>query len=218
MTQLTEDDEYYMTLVILQVEDCLFRVPRRTIESQSKVFRDMFSLPTPVPNGEMEGSSNSNPIHLHGIKKDDIKCLLKVLFTSPPLWRTVEPPPIFKEWFPIIKLSKMWEFNEVHKIAINKVPYKSVDKSAVEKVALAFQHDIKLWLLPGLNELAQRREPLCIADAKLLGLEVTLKVAAVRESMVATVNTKVDSVSWGHRNATGVDFTPSIQKVFQLSA
>jgi len=74
----------------------------------------------------------------------------------------------------------MWECDGIHKYAIEKMPYNEIPKSSTEKVALAVQHDIRPWLVPGLNELAKRKEPLGIQDLEILGDEMTLKVAAIR--------------------------------------
>jgi len=63
----------------LQVEDCLFRVPRHTLEAQSTVFLDMFSFPPP-PDTEVEGSSDEHPIRLDGVMADEFRQLLKVLY------------------------------------------------------------------------------------------------------------------------------------------
>ena len=63
--------------VTMQVENRLFRVPRQSLESQSKIFRDMFSLPVAE---DTEGSSDNNPIRLDGIKKEEFKRFLEVLF------------------------------------------------------------------------------------------------------------------------------------------
>lgn len=54
----------------IQVENCLFKVPRQTLEFQSKVFRDMFSLPA---SAVAEGSSDNNPIRLDGIAKEEFR-------------------------------------------------------------------------------------------------------------------------------------------------
>ncbi|KIM53368.1 hypothetical protein SCLCIDRAFT_39636, partial [Scleroderma citrinum Foug A] len=88
-----------------------------------------------------------------------------------------------EKWISFLKLSQMWQFQQIHTIVLENLPNQSVEKSPTEKVALAFQYDIKHWLLPGLNQLAQRSEPINVADVQLLGLEVALKTAAVRESL-----------------------------------
>ena len=129
----------------------------------------------------------------------------------------------------------MWHFQQIRTIALENLPYSSVKKSPVEKVALAFQYDIKRWLLPGLNQLAQRPEPINVEDVQLLGLEVALKIAEVRESFTFGSSIPEDPPnkseaprapprpgSVGHiaprkaRNASKVDFTPIIQEIFEL--
>ncbi|KAH7883264.1 hypothetical protein F5I97DRAFT_1903676 [Phlebopus sp. FC_14] len=219
MSRVTRDDKYYMTLVTLQVEDCLFRVPRHTLVSQSKFFREMFLVPPPK-GSEPEGTSDEHPICVQGIKKGDFKRLMKVLFASPLSWGNMQPPPVFEEWFPVIQLSKLWEFDDVHKFAIHEVPYASVQKEPAEKVALAFQYDIEPWLLPALNELAQRPEPINKDDVELLGLEVALKVAAVRESLTVAQNSDRYNplrIVAGSRDAGRVDFSSRIKEIFKMS-
>ncbi|KAL4068670.1 hypothetical protein V8B97DRAFT_2057421 [Scleroderma yunnanense] len=234
MAGLNKDDDFYMTLVTLQVEDYLFRVPRHTLEAQSTVFQDMFSFPPP-PSIEVEGSSNECPIRLDGVKADEFRQLLKVLFPGPCGPRQHLNS---EEWISVLKLSQMWQCQQARAIALKELPYSSVRKGAVEKVALAFQYDIKQWLIPGLNEMARRPEPISAGDVHLLGLDVALKVAAVRESLVfqpanpSSPPQDLDSddgilsdrhvrpvgrVISGTRNACDVDFTPTIKKIFELS-
>ncbi|KAL4064261.1 hypothetical protein V8B97DRAFT_2026047 [Scleroderma yunnanense] len=180
------DSKFYMTLVTVKVEDCLFRVPRSTLESQSNIFRDMFSLPT--PKGDLlEGSTNEKPIYLANVKAEEFRLLLSVLLTSSfgPQQNLPSSPD---EWLPVIKLARMWEFNDVHTNSVKMVPYHSVEKSAVEKVSLAFQYGIQEWLVPGLDELAKRPEPIGIKDIEYLGLDVALKVAAI-PPIVSITNT-----------------------------
>ena len=64
-------------LLVLKVNGCLFKVPKRNLQEQSEVFRDMFS----VPSGEQEpeGSSISNPICLDGVSKEDFRTFLRIL-------------------------------------------------------------------------------------------------------------------------------------------
>ena len=60
----------------VQVENCLFKVPRGPFQTESIVFRDMFLL----PQGEIvEGLDDERPIKLDGIAKSDFEQLLKVL-------------------------------------------------------------------------------------------------------------------------------------------
>lgn len=127
---------------------------------------------------------------------------------------TTEQCAVFETWFPVAKLAQMWEFDQVHRYAIKKMPYSQVCKNPAEKVGLSVKYDIRPWLFPGLLELAQRPQPLGNDDLEFLGAELTLKVAAVRESL--TVNRTGGIVS-GTRYTHGVDFTPVIKRVFQIS-
>ncbi|KAI6113531.1 hypothetical protein EV401DRAFT_1982808 [Pisolithus croceorrhizus] len=136
-----KDDEFYMTFVTLQVEDCLFRVPRQTLEAQSPVFRNMFSMPPP-PDVEVEGLSDEHPIVLpEPVKARDFKRLLKVLLPtgvfSPRL-----PKGDHDAWISVLKLSRMWEMEEPYSLALRNLKYPTGWKSALE-------HEITDWIVPG---------------------------------------------------------------------
>lgn len=74
-----------MSYYIQQVQDVLFKVSDEELKSRSEIFRDMFSLPaasTDSDGAEAEGSSDSNPIVLKGVKADDFRALLTCLYTK----------------------------------------------------------------------------------------------------------------------------------------
>ena len=134
-------------------------------------------------------------------------------------------PPGVDEWISVLKLANMWQLEHIRTRALQNLEYKRVRKSAVEKVVLAFQYDVKQWITPGLNELARRQEPISMEDVELLGLDVALKVAAVRESLVFEPEQRspysssgpTNRVTTGTRKAQNVDFTPTIKRIFKLS-
>ena len=128
---------------------------------------------------------------------------------------------VFQMWFPVVKLARMWECDAIHKYAIRNMPYEQVGKTPAEKVGLAVLYDIQPWLLPGVNELAQRKESLGNDDLALLGPELVLKVAAVRESLSISYTGSNNyhnqaTLIPGSREAGSLDFTPVIKRVFQL--
>lgn len=206
-----KDDEFYMTFVTFRVRDCLFRVPRQTLEAQSPVFKDMFLFPPP-PDEEVEGSSDERPIALpEDVEVEDFRRLLKVLlptsFYGPRL-----PKNDHNGWISVLKLSRMWQMEELHCLALKNLKYPAGWKSATEKLALALKHEINAWLVPGINELARRPEPISVEDTQVLGLETALKVAAVRESLVPNGL----RLAAGSRDAANVDFTDVIREIFNL--
>lgn len=65
----------------IQVENQLFKVPRRNFAEESEVFANMFKLP--LPDGQdtdQDGSSDDRPLRLDGIQKTDFIQLLRVMF------------------------------------------------------------------------------------------------------------------------------------------
>ncbi|KAI0314073.1 hypothetical protein OF83DRAFT_1138586 [Amylostereum chailletii] len=82
--QPVHDKEFYLSdgSCILQVGHTLFNVHRTMLSRDSSFFGDMFSL----PQGEathLEGSTDSNPIHLHGDTVSEFKNFLWVLYALP---------------------------------------------------------------------------------------------------------------------------------------
>ena len=72
-------ESHILLIAIAQVEDTLFRVHRRYFEQESEVFRAMFQLP--VGNGVVaDGSSDEQPLRLEGVKKEDFRQLLRIMF------------------------------------------------------------------------------------------------------------------------------------------
>ncbi|KAN0081373.1 hypothetical protein V8E55_008997 [Tylopilus felleus] len=227
MSEIERDHQFYMTLVTIQVENCLFRVPRQSLQSQSRVFRDMFSLPV---SGVAEGSSDDNPIRLEGVSEEEFRRFLDVSLSTTASSAceettvTTQQGSVFEMWFPVLKVAHMWQCDAIHKLAIKNMPYNQIDKTLGEKLKLAIQYDMPPWILSGVNVLAQRKEPLGMDDFACFGPELTLKVAAVRESLGISSDrggfyrdaATLIAVN-GTRDASTVDFTPAIKGVFQLS-
>lgn len=62
-------------MVIFLVENQLFKVHRHYLIQDSKVFRDMFSVP-PVEGAEVEGMSDDRPIYLPDVSVKEFELLL----------------------------------------------------------------------------------------------------------------------------------------------
>ncbi|KAI0700606.1 hypothetical protein BC835DRAFT_397625 [Cytidiella melzeri] len=127
----------------------------------------------------MEGEVLENPIRLDGIEVDDFRQLLRVMYcTGPPL-----PPMILTtpQWIAVLNLATMWQFDKYRVHAITRLSAPSAGLTSGERVQLSLKYRIKSWLVPALNELAQRAEPMGLDDCKTLGLEYLLKICRVRE-------------------------------------
>ena len=88
-----------------------------------------------------------------------------------------------EEWTSVLKLSSMWQFQEVRARAIKAMesPTFSMESDLVNKIVIARRFDVSSWLVPCLNALVQREKPLDLLEGNRLGLEWVLKVGEMRE-------------------------------------
>ncbi|EGN92771.1 hypothetical protein SERLA73DRAFT_190626 [Serpula lacrymans var. lacrymans S7.3] len=215
MNEHAERDKsfYFNDDVIFLVGGSLFKIPRKPFEEGSEVFRDMFQLPVSA-GCAAEGHDDSNPIRLEGIEKEEFKYFLKVMFPAPEFSEVS-----LTEWTSVLKLSKLWAFDAMRERAINVMS--TIAIPCAMKASLAINYNVDKWLLPALNDLAKRKEPISIEDVELLGVQVALKMAAVRESVKASdyqpKNGPIRSgyLLVGERDAKYVNFTHSIMVVLE---
>ncbi|KDQ50885.1 hypothetical protein JAAARDRAFT_199588 [Jaapia argillacea MUCL 33604] len=77
--EVENDPEFFFENMTLLVEGQRFQIPRRYFENDSEIFRGMFSVP--VPEGSpADGSSIDHPLRLEGVRKDDFRQLLRVMY------------------------------------------------------------------------------------------------------------------------------------------
>ncbi|KAI6015573.1 hypothetical protein EDC04DRAFT_2505222, partial [Pisolithus marmoratus] len=167
-----------------QVEDRLFRVPRHTLEAQLLVFNEMFAFPPP-PGVDVEGSSDEHPIVLPNlVTVEDFKRLLRVLLPTS-YYGTRLSKGDHDGWISVLKLSRMWQMEELRRAVLSHLKCSAVRKNAVEKLALVLECEIQHWIVPAVNELAREPQPISVEDSQILGLETVSKVAAVRERLIS---------------------------------
>lgn len=56
-----------------------------------------------------------------------------------------------------------------------------LEKLPAMQVKLSLEHGVEEWLVPGLNQLVQREEPLNKDDVDLIGLDYALRIMTLRE-------------------------------------
>lgn len=67
------------------MEDCLFRVPRATIETESRIFSDMFQMPQPLAglcesDDKNRSVEEEQPIELQQVSKEAFRDLLSLIY------------------------------------------------------------------------------------------------------------------------------------------
>ena len=74
---------------LIKVENSLFKVAARNFITESEVFATMFKLPQ-NPDVVADGLSNDQPLRLEGIKSDDFRQLLRVMYPRYDPRRTID--------------------------------------------------------------------------------------------------------------------------------
>ncbi|RPD55388.1 hypothetical protein L226DRAFT_538229 [Lentinus tigrinus ALCF2SS1-7] len=170
------DDEFYCKDVVFQVEDVLFKVPRRPFEQES-AFKDTFSLPSPF---EEEGLTDDKPIFLGGILEEEFRALLWVMLRPAYGANRVLTTG---QWTHVLKLSTMWHFDSIREKAIEELT--RLVRGPVQRIGIARKYHISPWIEPALVSLAQA-DTISVTDLEQLGWDTAAKLFQVRESVVFT--------------------------------
>ncbi|KAI6124045.1 hypothetical protein EDD16DRAFT_1704033 [Pisolithus croceorrhizus] len=131
----------------------------------------------------VEGTNDENPIRIDGTSKNDFEQLMKAL-----LYRKYGSQPNLphgiEQWTSVLKLSTAWNFERLRQAAIDALMESRI--GAVDRVVLSQRYYVKNWLLPALNELAKRAEPITLEEGRRMGIVIALKLASVRERVTVT--------------------------------
>jgi len=176
-----QHESYYLDdgNIVFLVEDILFRVHRFFLLRDSQVFRDMLSIPVPPASSSPEGSSDDNPIVLLQVKSADFALLLGIYYNPTFGHKTIT----IEEWFSILALADKWQMETLHKFGICTI--RRLQCGPVDKVVACQRYDMgKGWAEKACIDICTRLEPLSMADAKKIGLEMCIAIAGVREQLL----------------------------------
>ncbi|KAH7928668.1 hypothetical protein BV22DRAFT_1030418 [Leucogyrophana mollusca] len=105
----------------------------------------------------------------------------------------------------------MWEFDAAKAVAVEHLTSFAIDP--VKKIYLAREYDVQQWLVPALNGIARRSQPIGMKDAEKLGVDLALGMAAVRESLCIGPG---GTLSVGERSVKRLDFTEKIKEMLAV--
>ncbi|KAF9555044.1 hypothetical protein CPC08DRAFT_712351 [Agrocybe pediades] len=189
---------YYIEsdVAVFKVENCLFRLPTHMFIKESPHFSEIFGL---CPNEHKDTGScedeatygeqrsrDGSIVDLKGIKRNEFKSLLKVLY---PLNMTNGIKLSKSEWVAVLYVSTEWNFCGVRQLAIGEL-HQSGSLSPVEKVVLGRKLFISSWVEEGLSGMVRREQP--ISDDEGVELDshddvlTALKVSWIREGRLTS--------------------------------
>jgi hypothetical protein len=111
-----------------------------------------------------------------------------------------------------LKLCNMWGFKTACERAISTALALIPDPR--ERIVWAYKHEIKSWTVSALKELVLRRDPMSTGDLELMGPDMTLCIASVREIMASVHSDTSRRVGEGDEDH--VDLEQVIQQEVEL--
>jgi len=177
-----EDHEFYFQDIILLVGDRLFKVPARNFITESEVFETMFKLPQ-NPDVAADGLSNDQPLQLEGVKSDDFRQLLRVMYPS---GIGKNENLTTEQWISVLALSIQWDMTAIRAEAIKNVRAGLAPDALLPHnlLNLGQTHHIDQWVIAAILHFITRKEPMCPKDAEIIGVENAFKIASLRECCV----------------------------------
>jgi len=160
--------------IIFLVEKILFRVHRYFFTRESKVFRDMFSMPSGTI---VEGLSDDKPIFLEGVKSVDFQRLLWLFYDPSHKHLTSDAETLLS----IMTLADKWEFNSAGQAAYET--FARLDSiSPLKKIAVCEKYQFNRSLIfEAFRSLCNRDNPLTYEEAEEIGWKAFVIVASARD-------------------------------------
>jgi len=173
-------EEFYThdKLIVLLVEDTLYRVHSYLLSRESAVFRDMLDMP-PVP-GQQEGVSNEHPIVLPEVKKSHFESLLRLLYKSKHDSKQTETA---EQWTEILGLADKWDMQAVGSFAAQHLST-LLTTDPVYRFSLARRFNlVEDWWMPAFSEICHMDRTLNQQEWERLTWKEIEVIAGTREQI-----------------------------------
>ncbi|KAI1782883.1 hypothetical protein LXA43DRAFT_1068179 [Ganoderma leucocontextum] len=153
------------------VENVLFNVHRSVFAATSTLFQER------VPSSMWSGRSQHHPVHLKDVRSEDFAKFLSLIYPS----STVESFDA-KDWLSVLEQSRAWGCDRISAVAV----------AELQNFTLADAVKIAAWKEFGLDEtelapcyhaLGARINPITLDEGRILGLDMTVQLAAWRDKV-----------------------------------
>jgi hypothetical protein len=167
LPDLSDDD-----LVVIQVEDQLFRVHRSKLASYSGVFEDLFALPQDPLN--TEGKSDDHPIHLSHSPLAEFEELVQAMYEPDSSVHSAQTLVVR------MAAATRWDAPTMRSRTLSHL---AASDDAVVKLVVARRYDLEEWLWPAFFALCIRAETLTQNEVLDLGREDSDTITAIRKAL-----------------------------------
>ncbi|KAI0088386.1 hypothetical protein BDY19DRAFT_195783 [Irpex rosettiformis] len=176
LTSKRRHSQFYLTdtLVILEVDSCLFKLHRYFLNRESIYFRDLF-IQDPTA-----GTCEDNAITLTNITIHEFECLLHFLFFG-----VFDPNRyVLVNWLDLLAAATILKCSNIRQRAILELdsPTFSASIDAADRIFIARKYDVDAWLFPAYVDLCLRDGALREQEIDLLGSRLTAQVYEIERS------------------------------------
>ena len=200
------------------MENTLFKLPRYVLEESSEIFRDMFLLP-PSEGVSCDGSSDEQPLFLHGVRKAAFRQLLMAMELRNFLGEDDEYKEydsetaqiLFQEWASVLELSCMWQMAKVCKRAVQeilKLLYQVGQKDLIYLLTLSDKLEIPKTRNIFIRHLSKDLEPV-----KLIQLGIELRVHSLLLNGYTGLVVQIGGISTEHEELLGMKKTSKLFRI-----
>jgi hypothetical protein len=168
-----DDDE--LNLIVVQVDDRLFRVHRSKLASASAIFDDLFSLPQDPSN--IEGRSDDHPIQLAHSPLAEFEQLLCAIYTP-------EAEVTMQVLFTRMDAASRWDAPAMRTKTVEQL---AAADDPVAQLAAARRYDLDTWPWPALFAICARQVGLTAEERNMLDPPDLLLIDPIREQLHPTV-------------------------------
>ncbi|KAK1225149.1 hypothetical protein PQX77_011931 [Marasmius sp. AFHP31] len=185
---IPRDPKYYIDekMVVLHVDNTLFRAHRHLLRRESDVFEHMFSSPQPAEGAE--GESDDNPIVIPDVTRAEFVALMDYLYEGSFFKDKAPRKTSPEEYINLLSIATRFVCIEARQEAIKRI--ESYGLNPIQKLVLADTYDIPQWLMPSYIELCKRDNPLTPDEALWIGAEKAMSIAKAREIIRSSPETR----------------------------
>ncbi|PCH41086.1 hypothetical protein WOLCODRAFT_99816 [Wolfiporia cocos MD-104 SS10] len=165
--------------VVILVEDTLYKLYRSLLEKYSTVFHEMWAMPPPPES--TEGTTDDDPIVLHGISVADFNIFLQLLYPS--VQRSFEATTD-EEWMSSCNQGNRWGVTTLPSATADKL--KAPPMNPVTRIVLWAQFGLdRNALVPAYSALIARPQSLTAEEAYKIGTNDVAKLTEARNMLHA---------------------------------
>ncbi|KAL1693035.1 hypothetical protein GGG16DRAFT_123562 [Schizophyllum commune] len=183
--------------VVVHVEDTLYRLHSFHLQRATTRF-DAITKSLGDHAGVKEGGSDDHPLVLEGVQSLDFAHLLWFFYDSAYKWSGIIDHALTPKWESVLLVAETFDMKQVAKVACFALG-RAGALSDVRKIGLAAKHDLgKDWAVEELKRVIAREAPLTTEEGRELGTDLTVMLAASRETQVRnqTLDSKPCAVTY----------------------